>query len=576
MFGSAASLRRQLLVLALATILPLLLFGSSVVFWSSHLHGAAARQGFENTARALSVALDEQIETWKAALTALSTSPALDHDNYAAFHRQADAVAKIYGGWIAVSLPSGRQVVNTLEPIGAEPSLSHSAGLLPTVLQDGAAHVSGLFVGPASNRHTLAVTVPAVRDGVVTHALHLGFFPENLAEVLANQHLPAGWIAALLDDRRRVIARTPHVADFVGTQAPAWYTQGRRGLLEGRALDGTAVYGAFERLPNVPWVLVLLVPGTELEQAWQRPLALMAGGGAILATAIFAIFFLMGSRLTRPIDELAAAARAVTRGEPLPAIPETNLRELNSLRNAVVRLSQKQVLLREVNHRIKNGLQLVSSLLGLQSRAIADGVAQTHLREARTHIQAIARLHERLYKADQYEVVDAFALARAVCDDIATISAGRARLQVAAPEGVAHMAADVAGPFALIIAELATNAVKYASEAGRVAEVNISCRAEGERMISVLIADDGLGLPPDFDLAAQKGTGLRMCLMLASQIGGALRALPAERGALFELRVPAAGAAASQHGLETTERLRPAIKDQNGQPPPAGRAQRAG
>ena len=542
MFGSAASLRRQLLLLALATILPLLFFASSVVFWSSHLYGTAARQGFENTSRALSVALDEQIETWKAVLAGLATSPALDKADYAAFRRQAEAVAQTYGGWIAVSIPAGQQVVNTLEPPGAELPHSNRTGLPPSPVRDRMAHVSDLFIGPVSGRLSLAVTVAAVRDGLVTHALQLGFYPDDLAEVLKDQHLPVGWIAALLDDQRRIIARAPHVTEFVGMQAPAWYTQaradGRRGLLEGHALDGTAVYGVFERLPHVPWTLVLLAPSAEIQRAWQRPLALMAGGGAILAGAIFAIFFLIGSRLTRPIDELAAVAHAVTRGEPLPTMPETNLRELNELRTAVVGLSRKQVLLREANHRIKNSLQLVSSLLGLQSRTVNDSASQTLFREAQAHIQAIARLHERLYKADQYDVVDAFALTRAVCDDIATISTGQAKLQVAA-DGLAHIAADVAGPFALIIAELVTNAVKHASRDGRVAEVSIRCRAEGESSISVLIADDGPGLPPSFDLGAQKGTGLRMCLMLASQIDGSLRAHPARRGGLFELRLPA-------------------------------------
>jgi hypothetical protein len=93
------------------------------------------------------------------------------------------------------------------------------------VARDNAEHLSDVFIGPVSDRLTLAVTVPAMRDGVVTHALHVGFYPEDLAELLANQHLPDGWIAALLDDQRRVIARTPHVPDLVGKQAPAWYPE---------------------------------------------------------------------------------------------------------------------------------------------------------------------------------------------------------------------------------------------------------------------------------------------------------------------------------------------------------------
>jgi len=545
MVRRTTTLRKQILALALATTLPLLIFSLAAALWTAYEHRAAARQGLENTTRALSLALDEQIETWKAALLAFATSAPLDEHDAATLYRQAEITARRYGGWIAISLPSGQQILNTLTPPGAPLPRSHPVTLPPHVPPEGVVH--DLFQGPAADRPILGVTVPALRNGVVTHYVHFGVSAEQLTEILAREGLPEGWAAALVDSQNRVVTRVPEADWPVGAPASSWYAQGsagaQSGFLTGQMPNGTEVLISFERLASAPWTVAVTVPRAELDRAWQRPLILLAGGGALLVAAIAGVFLLLGSRLTRPMDGLAAAARAVTHGAPLPPVPTSNIREIVSLRNAVIELSQKQILLREVNHRIKNSLQLVSSLLGAQSRAASGDETQDQFRQAQVQIRAIARLHERLYKADQYEAVDAFALVHAVCEDIAAISAGRAELRVEAV-GEAQIAPETAGPFALIVAELVMNAVKHAATSEHAGLVDIRCRVglEERSVISVVVLDNGRGLPPGFDLAAQNGLGLRMCLMLALQIGGSLRAVPSSAGATFELRLPALAA----------------------------------
>jgi two-component sensor histidine kinase len=446
-----------------------------------------------------------------------------------------------------VSLPSGQQVVNTSRASDIDLPRSNPVGLPPDVLKGGATVVSNLFSGPATHRLTIAVTVPVVREGRVTQALHLGVLPEALAALPAAKKLPAGWAMGLVGSDDRIITRSPYVEDLIGQRAPDWYVLPASsgvdsGMIRGRSLlDGAEVYGVFKHLTQAPWTLALIAPETDLARIWQRPLMAIVAGGIAFASAILAMLLVMGRRIADPINALAGAARAAVAGGAAPHVPESRVREISELRSAVMALSQKQILLREASHRIKNGLQLVSSTLGLQRRGAQTETLKEEFRVAQAHIQAIARLHELLYRADRYDAVDACDLVRAIGADIAALSGGWTIVQVEAA-GAVELGPDRAGPFAVAVAELITNAVKHASRRGRTGTVNVRCRIESGTAVAVTIRDDGPGLPPDFDLAGQRGLGLRMCLALAAQIGGTLQALPADRGAVFELRVPTGSA----------------------------------
>jgi hypothetical protein len=121
-----------------------------------------------------------------------------------------------------VSLPSGQQVVNTSRPADVDLPFSNVAGLPPRVVREGKPDVSDLFLGPATKRLNIAITVPAVREGRVTHVLHLGLLSEDLAPLLA-RHLPAGWFVSLVDSHHRIITRAPFDPSLIGETPPDWY-----------------------------------------------------------------------------------------------------------------------------------------------------------------------------------------------------------------------------------------------------------------------------------------------------------------------------------------------------------------
>ncbi len=544
---AATTLRAKLVVLAAITIVPLSIFATSVVLWSLYEGRQTAQLGLDQTTQALSVAVDEKIITWKAALTALSVSPTLDLGNYALFREQAIAVTKEYGGWLALSLPSGQQVVNTSVRNDIKLPFSSERALPDEVLVAGKSHVSNIFWGPATHRSIVAITVPATRLGHVTHVLHIGVPPEELAKWLAEQELPPAWSAALIDGDGKLLAYVPLERNLTGSTLPHWILQSTQtspsdGELRGQWLNGKQVYGTFQHLSQAPWTLALVAPEAELAQAWLRPLVVLGLGGAVLIIVTCAAFIAIGRQLANPINGLAKAARDAMQDKPLKWGSVPDIFELMELRDAVIALSQKQILLREASHRIKNGLQLVSSSLALQAKASKHEEMKEEFLAAQSHIDAVARLHERLYQTDQYEYVEAFALIRSVCDDISLASARRASVRVDT-QGAATLSSSNAGPFVLIIAELVTNAVKHVLCNG---EIYVKCRSDDRANILVTISNQGSMLPPDFDLSAHPGLGLKMCLALARQIGGTLRTVPSNESATFELRVPASRPSSSR------------------------------
>lgn len=532
-------LRGQLLILLLLIIVPLLVFTGGAVFRITQLSMATAHQSLELSAQTMSLAIDRKLETYMAVLAAFGTSPALDRRDDALLYAQAEAIARQHGVWIAVAEPSGQQIVNTLALFGAELPPSHPVTVPKEPPQDGVVH--NLFPGPVARKWIAGMTLPVRRSGEIICYLHLGLSAEHLRALLEKQGLPEGWFAALVDGDDKVVARVPPIGWRVGETVPVSLEDtdlgAGTGVREGVVLGDIEASIAVERLAVAPWSIVVGLPQADLDEAWQRPLGLLAGGGMVTILAASLVLFIIASKLTRSLEGLAAAARAALQETSLPPVPRSRIRQFALLRDAVIELSQKQMLLREVNHRIKNSLQIVATMLRLQGTKTASEEVRTQLTEARMRVMAIAKLHERFYMADRYRQIDASELIEAVCADIVAICADWAVLRPDIEPGI-RLSASAAEPFALIVAELITNAMKHARRRGRPVEIGVRCRLEDGSVLAT-ISDDGPGLPPEFRLDGHSGLGLGMCLALAKQIGGTLQVGPSEKGAAFELRIPA-------------------------------------
>ena len=199
-------------------------------------------------------------------------------------------------------------------------------------------------------------------------------------------------------------------------------------------------------------------------------------------------------------------------------------------------LERHQILLKEVNHRVKNSLQVVSSMLYLQASDAGDPVLSDRLNEASTRISTVGRAYERLaYNAD-YESIGLASYLREVIDDLETAVAP-CKVQLEVPEEI-QFAADRAILVALIINELVLNAGKHAYPNSAGGSIWVRVVQKDNDLVQISVRDEGVGLPAGFDPLASKRLGSRLINALAKQLGAELTRPFSAIGTNFALLIP--------------------------------------
>jgi PAS domain S-box-containing protein len=202
-----------------------------------------------------------------------------------------------------------------------------------------------------------------------------------------------------------------------------------------------------------------------------------------------------------------------------------------------VSLAEKDTLLQEVHHRVKNNLQVVASLINLQARQVSDAAARDVLEATKQRVQAIALLHEGLYRSSDLASVDLGPYLRGLASDLLRANADPTRdvklvCEVTGP----HTNMDSAVPLGLIVNELVSNALKHAFR-GRTSG-RVTVRLEQQSHLAALsVADDGCGMPSDFSFERSDSLGLRLVTNLARQLDGELTQT-AQGGVTWLLRFP--------------------------------------
>jgi two-component sensor histidine kinase/sensor domain CHASE-containing protein len=200
---------------------------------------------------------------------------------------------------------------------------------------------------------------------------------------------------------------------------------------------------------------------------------------------------------------------------------------------------KKEILIKEIHHRVKNNLQVVASLLYLQSTRLDDAKTMQMFEESSNRVKSISLIHEKLYKdrlqpqTEQGEV-DFGAYVRDLTDAL-FISYGvdRGAIRPVFDTSNAFLSLDAAVPCGLIVNELVSNALKYAFPDGRTGEIRVGLYGDLEGRMALVVRDNGVGLTPDTDLERSSSLGLRLVRMLAQQLGAEIH-IDGSKGAEFK------------------------------------------
>ena len=402
-------IRIHLLIFGLLVLAPTLFIAGLITVRYAHSERSSIENTASDKAHDFALSVDRRLTEMTSALSALATSPSIDAGDYAAFYAQAKSVLPGPDYVIAMRDLKGQQLINTYVIWGTPLPVSSDPILLKTdrkVAETGKPAVSDLYTGAVSKRAFVLVEVPVMRDGAVRYILNMAVQP---AVVLS--WLPQGandWLFSLVDSNFVILARSRDHQKYAGQRASAEFVRlvvGPSGTLTSRTLDGVDVFTAYQRLSVSNWVAVVSVPrftlSEPLQQLWLTLAGLIVTGA--LASVLAALLY---SRLLgRELHALTADAAAVASEQVVP-LKSSTIREVDEVHRAISDAStdlaegraQQKVLLAELNHRVKNTLAIIQTLIG---RTVSDHERPEVVRTTlRGRVAALATAHDALSDAE--------------------------------------------------------------------------------------------------------------------------------------------------------------------------------
>ena len=183
-------------------------------------------------------------------------------------------------------------------------------------------------------------------------------------------------------------------------------------------------------------------------------------------------------------------------------------------------MKEKEILLKEVHHRVKNNMQLISSILNLQSKSVKNPVIRGYLEESREEIRSMAIIHENLYQTKDLASIDFADYVKTLTDNLLrSYVVDRNKIQVEINIKDIFLSLDVGIPCGLIINELVSNAIKYAFPGQKKGKIEVELYQLNHKKLKFVVKDNGIGIK-NTDFKNMKTLGLQLVTTLIEQING--------------------------------------------------------
>jgi two-component sensor histidine kinase len=397
----------------------------------------------------------------------------------------------------------------------------------------GELYVSSMFATQFSYEPAVTISVP-IADGVAMGVLNL----ETLSSYLRGLSNDPEDLIAVIDAKGYYIAHADLAAVKRCEQAPrevALAPRGQSVLVESGFGSGSVLLSS-SRMELCDWTILVAQSTDSLYGPVSYVVITLVFSLVFAAASAYALLSVALRGLRLDVGGLVDYADAVASGDYSATYRESGYREFAGLagnfrrmvgaveeRETSLRASveEKEVLLKEVHHRVKNNLQLVESMLSLQSHRVSDGRVADALGESRARIDVLARVHEMLYQSANLAHIDAGEYIRSLAESLVNgFSLKPPYPTLDTDTESISLDVDLAIPCGLIVNELVTNALKYGYDPARGGrELFVGLRRASGRC-RVTVADKGPGFPGGFDVGTSATLGLKLVTSLVEQLGG--------------------------------------------------------
>jgi two-component sensor histidine kinase len=233
-------------------------------------------------------------------------------------------------------------------------------------------------------------------------------------------------------------------------------------------------------------------------------------------------------------DEIGELAASINR--MVETIEQSQMKLRDSVKTEAA-AREKEILLREIHHRVKNNMQILTSLLRLQTRRAESEEMRTVLMESEARIRSMGLLHEKLYQSESVSTIDLHGYLRTLTNELLRMNTppGKRR-EIKLSVRDVRLGLDTALPCGLIVTELVSNALKYAFRDRQEGIIYVSVSKESDSgEYTLIVWDNGVGIPADIDLSKTQSLGMRLVTMLTDQLSGSA-SYSGQQGTRWEIK----------------------------------------
>ncbi|HUC51817.1 MAG TPA: histidine kinase dimerization/phosphoacceptor domain -containing protein [Xanthobacteraceae bacterium] len=549
-------LRRRLSVLVAIALVPsLLLTAYNAARWRIFLEDET-RATARSEARLTSGELEQIIDNARQLMTAMAKYP-LSADNKeecASYFKSIISYVKIFRE-AAIIDTDGRFLCSTI-PFQEALDVGDRAGFYQSLKADKLV-IGTIIHGQSTGSTPIQLSMPyRDADGSIKGLIVVIGDSARLAERFQAYQWRSEHRLIIMDGRGALKLTLPasdfEEADSIAKQAFPLIPSAKSGTIDvkdsiGRSLIvGVAAPGSTD---EGLFAAVALDRDSALAETSIVNVRSIAFDFVFIILAVVAVWLAAYLMIDRPVRAIIKSARKWESGDMSTAFPKFRYSdEFGQLSAALTRMSgridellkQKDLLLRELQHRVMNSLALLSGLLDMQRRSARGAVAKENLANARDRVVAMGTVYRHLYQTNTLEYVEFSDFLRTICDTSGSAYVGAKRPSIEVEADSLELSGPHAISLGMLTHELITNALKHAFSDSESGSIKVTLKHKKRGAIVLSIADRGRGLPDDFKIEGKSSSlGMKMVASTVQQLGGTLEINRLKPGTEFLIHLPA-------------------------------------